>query len=126
YHLERAGSTAPRRFSRRQLVAVGAAVVFAAVAGVLWVSNRPLHTRARHVAIFPFAVSGGASVGYLQAGMVDLLSTSLDGVGGYHTIDPRVVIAATNASKCTTPMDAEQAQGIAERLGATYFVLGPG
>ena len=56
--------------------------------------------------------------------MVDLLSTSLDGVGGYHTIDPRVVIAATSAVNRTGPLDAGEAQKIAERLGATYYVLG--
>ena len=124
YHLERAGAAAPRRFSRRQLVAAGAAFVVAAVAAFFWINSRPAATRDRTVAIFPFAVSGGTSVGYLQAGMVDLLSTSLDGVGGYHTIDPRVVIAATNALNRTTPIDAKEAQKIAERLGATYYVLG--
>ncbi len=124
YHLEHAGAAAPRRFGMRALIAAGAVLVVAAVAAFLWINNRALPARDRTVAIFPFAVTGGGSVGYLQAGMVDLLSTSLDGVGGYHTIDPRVVIAATNASNRTTPIDAQEAQKIAERLGATYYVLG--
>jgi DNA-binding SARP family transcriptional activator/tetratricopeptide (TPR) repeat protein len=124
YHLERAGAAVDRRFSKRQFAVAGAALVVAAVAAFFWITSRPADTRDRTIAIFPFAVSGGTSVGYLQAGMVDLLSTSLDGVGGYHTIDPRVVIAATNALKRTSPIDASEAQKIAERLGATYYVLG--
>jgi DNA-binding SARP family transcriptional activator/tetratricopeptide (TPR) repeat protein len=124
YHLERAGVASGPRVNVRAFAAAGAAIAIAAVAAFFWFNNRPAATRDRTVAIFPFTVSGGASVGYLQAGMVDLLSTSLDGVGGYHTIDPRVVIAATSALKRTSSITAEDAQKIAERLGATYYVLG--
>ncbi|MEO8336406.1 MAG: BTAD domain-containing putative transcriptional regulator [bacterium] len=123
YHLERAGGAVRRRVSVRLVATVGAALAIAAIVAYAWLGRRPVAARDRTVAIFPFAISGGASVGYLHAGMVDLLSTSLDGVGGYHTIDPRAVIAATNAS-ARTPVDAAEAQKIAERLGATYYVLG--
>ncbi|MEP6730291.1 MAG: BTAD domain-containing putative transcriptional regulator [bacterium] len=124
YHLERAGGATVRQRKRWLLPAVATALAAVTAIAFAWYANRPVLARDRTVAIFPFAVSGGVKVGYLQAGMVDLLSTSLDGVGGYHTLDPRVVIAATNAAKPTAPFDAEQAQKIAARLGATYFVLG--
>jgi tetratricopeptide (TPR) repeat protein len=125
HHRERAGGAAVQRVGiRRGIVGAAAVLAAAAVVAFFWFSREPVRARDRTVAIFPFAVSGGANVGYLQAGMVDLLSTSLDGVGGYHTLDPRVVIAATNAEQTQGKLDPGQAQKIAERLGATYFVLG--
>jgi DNA-binding SARP family transcriptional activator/tetratricopeptide (TPR) repeat protein len=125
HHLERAGGVVVRRRDRRPwFLAVGVGAAVAAVAAFFWINGRPVRSRDHTVAIFPFAVSGGANVGYLQAGMVDLLSTSLDGVGGYHTLDPRVVIAAANATRSSAPLSADQAHDIATRLGATYFVLG--
>ena len=127
YHLERAGGATVRRaFTWRHALAAAAGIAGMAVIALvvaLWLNSRTVRSRDRTVAIFPFAVSG-ANVAYLQAGMVDLLSTSLDGVGGLHTIDPRVVIAATNASQATIPIDLEQARRIAAQLGAAYFVLG--
>ena len=125
HHLERAGSAVVRRRGARWwYVAAALGITVAAVVSFVWYSGRPVRSRDRTVVIFPFAVSGGANVRYLEAGMVDLLSTSLDGVGGFHTLDPRVVIAATNADRSTLPLSPDVAHTIATRLGATYYVLG--
>ena len=125
YHRERAGGAPLRRTWNGRVFAVTAAALVVAVSIVsVWMSSRGTRTRDRTVAVFPFAVSGGANVAYLQAGMADLLSTSLDGVGSFHTLDPRVVIAATNPKLATGALDPEEARQIATRLGATYYVLG--
>jgi DNA-binding SARP family transcriptional activator/tetratricopeptide (TPR) repeat protein len=125
YHLERAGGAPIRRTRRwRSLLAAGFGIASVAAVGFMWFGNGPTVPRDRTTAIFPFAVRGGSNVEYLQSGMVDLLSTSLDGVGGVRTLDPRAVIAATNAAHVATPLDPEHARAIAMRLGATYYVLG--
>lgn len=123
YHRARSGGSVPRRM--RWVLPVAAAAVVAVIAGTLvWRSGRGAPSLDRTVAIFPFAVSGGANVAYLQAGMADLLSTNLDGVGSLHTLDPRVVIAATNPSLTPNALEPARAREIATRLGAAFYVLG--
>lgn len=75
------------------------------------------------VAIFPFEVRGGAEYGFLREGMVDLLSTNLDGTGGLRTVDPRAVLAAVESDDAgvSTP---EHGRALAERLGAATYVMG--
>jgi DNA-binding SARP family transcriptional activator/TolB-like protein len=75
------------------------------------------------VAVLPFAVSGGPAVEYLRQGMVDLLSTNLDGAGALRTVDPRAVIASTGGSK-DVALDPELARAIARRFGAGLLVVG--
>jgi TolB-like protein len=101
------------------------AVVSAAGAVSLW--RRPAAApaaRTASVAIFPFAVAGDARLGYLGAGMVDMLTTSLDGAAGLRTIDPRAVIAAIDRPTNAPALRVDEARALAERLGARYFVLG--
>ena len=125
YHRERAGGTGVRPVRAPWAIPAAAALMLiAASVAYMWYSSRAVHTRDRTVAIFPFAVSGGSNVAYLRAGMADLLSTSLDGVGSFHTLDPRVVIAATNPDQVSGSLEPERARRIATGLGATYFVLG--
>jgi len=45
------------------------------------------------IAVVPFTVTGGDDLDLWREGMVDLLSTNLDGVGGFRTIDARTVMA---------------------------------
>jgi tetratricopeptide (TPR) repeat protein len=45
------------------------------------------------IAVLPFSVTGGAELELWREGMVDLMSTNLDGMGGYRTIDARTVMA---------------------------------
>ena len=124
YHRERAGGAPHRRTWNGRVIAIAAAALVVAVSFVsVWISSRETRPRDRTVAIFPFAVSG-ANVAFLQAGMADLLSTSLDGVGNFHTLDPRVVIAAANPKLADGSLDPDEARQIATQLGATYYVLG--
>lgn len=120
-------STIPRsRLPRRFILAAALllVVVVTAASVTIWKWRAPAVSAEHAVAVFPFAVSGGARIEFLRAGMVDLLSTSLDGAAGLHTLDPRVVLAATNAAGIRTPLTPRQAIDIARRLGASHLVLG--
>ena len=46
------------------------------------------------LAVYPFVVRGARDLQYLREGMIDLLSSALDGAGDLRTVDPRAVLAA--------------------------------
>lgn len=126
YHRQQRGAAsagwrgiAPWRLGVAAALLMGTAV---AASYPLWRAPPP-RSRDRAVAIFPFTVSGGAQLAFLRNGMVDLLSTSLDGAAGLSTTDPRTVLAASEAvaGAAITP---EEARRMAKRLGASYFILG--
>lgn len=74
------------------------------------------------IAVFPFHVDGSPSLSYLREGMVTLVSTSLNGAGQVHVIDPNTLIRSLSDPK--KDVDASQARRIARQFSATYFVLG--
>lgn len=81
------------------------------------------------IAVLPFVVRGNREYTYLAEGLVDLLSTTLDGAGEVRTVDPRALlghIAREHEQRGTDRMhfDPAQACAIAERFGAGSFVLG--
>lgn len=73
------------------------------------------------VAVLPFAVHGSPELAYLAEGMVDLLSTALDGAGELSTVDPRALLGAVHAGEA---LDPERGREIAARFGAGRFLLG--
>jgi serine/threonine-protein kinase len=73
--------------------------------------------------ILPFAIHGDDSHRYLEQGMVDLLSRSLDHAGALRAVDPYAVIGLTNVSGVGTA-DPELGRLVARRFGAELFVLG--
>jgi eukaryotic-like serine/threonine-protein kinase len=75
------------------------------------------------VAVFPFTVRGSPRLSYLGDGMVDLLSTRLDGAGELRSADPRAVLGMVEQLNARA-LDPARARPIAERLGAGLFVLG--
>jgi len=76
------------------------------------------------VAVFPFTVRGGPAFDYLRDGMVDLLSAKLEGVSGFHAMDPRSVVAAVIALAPPGPLSAVAATQTARRLGAGWYISG--
>ena len=76
------------------------------------------------IAILPFDVAGPDS-DLWREGMVDLLSSGLDGIGGYRTIDARTVLARWDR---TVPKGAKvelkEALRVAGATGARYAVVG--
>ena len=110
---------------------IPAAVVALAAIGLVRAlpSLRTAHADALpdRIAILPFAVRGGSGASYLREGMVDLLSTSLDGAGSLTTTDPRAVlnaVASATAAREDSVIDPAGARRIATGLGAGRFILG--
>ena len=97
-----------------------------AALAVLWWTRRtpPDPVATSHlVAVFPFTVEGSPEAQYLGTGLVDLLSTNLEGAGEIRTVDPRALLGwlAQQDSPVQTPADAREA---ATRFGAGRSLLG--
>jgi serine/threonine-protein kinase len=141
---------APRRRGRRTLVMGAAALCFAVAAIALLDAERngtataaallsSVDSAARPalsadsadggagtaVAVLPFAVRGGPDIRYLGTGMVDLLSTKLDGAGALRSVDPRAVLSAAGRESGTAgEIDPASGGRLAARFGAGLYVLG--
>lgn len=104
-------------------------LVVAAVAVLLWL--RPPQqpgapapeSSVSAVAVLPFAVRGSDELAYLGDGMVNLLSTKLDGAGDLRSVDPRALLSRV-AEMGVEPADPGRARELAERFGADWYVLG--
>ena len=77
----------------------------------------------QRVVVFPFSVRGTSEVAYLGDGMVDLLSTKLDGAGDWRGADPRAVMSAVTQEGGGQPSPA-RGDRMAADLGADLYVLG--
>jgi class 3 adenylate cyclase/tetratricopeptide (TPR) repeat protein len=76
------------------------------------------------LAVLPFRVVG-TGMELWREGMVDLLSTNLDGAGGMRTVSPRTLLSRWRSEipEGTEPSD-EQALQVARLAGAKYALLG--
>ncbi len=86
-------------------------------------SIAPAQTETLRVVVLPFTVYGDRAYEYLEQGMIDLLSRSLDGAGSLRTVDPYAVIGLTS-QRATAGLDPEFGRHVAERFEAELFVLG--
>jgi DNA-binding SARP family transcriptional activator/tetratricopeptide (TPR) repeat protein/TolB-like protein len=84
---------------------------------------QPPNVEPRVIAIFPFTVRGNRELAYFSDGIVDLLSTTLDGAGDYRTVDPRALLGYLAREESAT-LDPARAETIAARFGAGRFVMG--
>jgi serine/threonine protein kinase len=75
------------------------------------------------LAILPFEVRGSDEFSYLREGMVDLVSTKLDGVGGLRVVDPHTSLALVNKTS-TSPSTPEEARRLSATLGAGRALQG--
>jgi tRNA A-37 threonylcarbamoyl transferase component Bud32/TolB-like protein len=77
-------------------IAAGALTALLLVGGWMgfraWATRSPVRSGAELIAVLPFTTAG-AGVDLLGEGMVDLLSTNLNAVGGIATVDPRTVLS---------------------------------
>ena len=79
---------------------------------------------AEGIAIVPFTVRG-EGLEMFREGMVDLLSTDLDDVGGYRTIDSRTVMARWNEAVAEGEVaDLDTRLAVARAAGARYVIDG--
>jgi len=76
------------------------------------------------IAVLPFTVRGSREVAYLGEGMVDLLSTKLDGAGDVRTVDPRALLNFVAREWEAEGADQERGRAVARRFGAGLFLLG--
>ncbi|MFQ5631865.1 MAG: hypothetical protein ACE5I1_24090, partial [bacterium] len=75
------------------------------------------------IAVFPFTVRGSADMAYLREGMVDLLSTKLDGAGPLRCVDPRSLLSDV-AREGGVDLDPEAGREVAAHFGAGRYLLG--
>ncbi len=113
---------------RTALVVVAAAGVFLAAWALVRLRARATGTGSPTlVAVLPFSVRGGPDVAYLGDGMVNLLSTSLDGAGDLRAVDPHAVLSVAQrraGGRAGGALDPRGAATVAARLGAGLYVLG--
>ncbi len=106
---------------------VGAALVVAAVVAGWYIGGRrargPVVKGAESIAVLPFHTSG-PGVDYLTEGMVDLLSTNLNAVGGIRTVEPRSVLAQWRERGGNRDEDLDGALAVGRKVGAGSVVLG--
>jgi len=113
--------------ARRSWWAPTAGIAAVVLAGAMWLWGGSAESQfngepATVVAVLPFSVQGDPSFAYLQEGMVDLLSTSLNGAGPFRTVDPATLLAAIGVG--SSSLEVAGAAGIARGVGAQFFVLG--
>ncbi len=75
------------------------------------------------VAVFPFTVRGDTSDTGLGDGMVDLLSSRLDGAGALRSVDPRALLGYIQQQKDGST-DLTRSREIARHFGAGLCILG--
>jgi tetratricopeptide (TPR) repeat protein len=75
------------------------------------------------IAVLPFSVRGGADYAYLSSGLVDLLTTRMDGVGRIRTVPARAVLGLVSQEGAGT-LDEGSAARVASALGARRYVIG--
>ena len=87
------------------------------------VSAPPAAASEQVVAVFPFSVRGSEELQYLGEGMVNLLSTKLDGAGDLRAVDPRALLSQVQREGDTI-LDPQGGAGVARHFGAGLFVMG--
>lgn len=75
------------------------------------------------LAVLPFTFQGSPDFRYLGDGIVDLLSTKLDGAGNLRAVDPRVILSSVG-DEGSTALGPRDGARIAEEFGADLFILG--
>jgi TolB-like protein/tetratricopeptide (TPR) repeat protein len=90
-------------------IAAGVLTALLIVGGFLgyraWATRSPVSSGAELIAVLPFTTAG-SGVELLGEGMVDLLSTNLNAVGGINTVDPRSVLSRWKKQGGTAKEDA--------------------
>jgi serine/threonine-protein kinase len=116
-----------------QPAAWGGAVAVLAVVGTIFagppiidaVRNRGAVADPDRIAVMPFSVRGDEDLAYLGEGMVEMLSTKLDGAGTLVAVNPHaLLVRVAREDLPTNELDPPQAEAIALEFGAGRYVLG--
>jgi serine/threonine-protein kinase len=119
-------SARPRR--KTVMAVIAAAAIAAGAAGaVAWLATRPtavaVTEEAERIAVLPFTASG-PGVEVLGEGMVDLLTTNLQGVGGIQVVDPRLVLKRWGRKDSDAGAGLEATLDLGRELEAGSVVTG--
>jgi serine/threonine-protein kinase len=123
--LSPAAPPTPARWSRRRVAAAAGLVLLAAAAAFALRQRAqalPSNASADVIAVLPFTVRGGPQVSYLGEGIVDLLSTSLDGAAGLRSVNAHALLGF--AGQDTAAMSLDRARAVADHFNAGLFVMG--
>ena len=102
----------------------GVYVVVMGGSGLLGPTEAGADEAAAGIAVLPFDVVG-EDLDVWREGMVDVLSTNLDGMGGYRAIDSRTVLARWREQvEGTASPDLETSLRVAGSTGARYGLMG--
>ena len=108
------------------LLAGIAGLVLLLAGGAWWLgrstANSPVVKEAQRIAVLPFTASG-TGVDVLGEGMVDLLATNLDAVGGISVVEPRRVLAQWR-KQGGEGLDLDGSLDVGREVGAEAIVLG--
>ncbi|MEO8637189.1 MAG: serine/threonine-protein kinase [Gemmatimonadales bacterium] len=120
-----AGAVAERQRLKRLVIGLPVAVAILALGWILFGPTRsgPVVAGAESIAVLPFSTSG-PGVELMGEGMVDLLSTNLNAVGGIRAADPRQVLARWKKSGGTGGADVEAALAVARGVKASAALVG--
>ena len=113
----------PSRRIPRGALAAGIVALLALAAFLGWRATRPdgpVVEGAQLIAVLPFRTSG-AGVELLGEGMVDLMSTNLDAVGGIRTVEPRTVLQRWKERGSGSDLDGALAVGRDVDAGAVLL-----
>jgi tetratricopeptide (TPR) repeat protein/TolB-like protein len=126
-HLREGLKTRDRAGPRIRIATFGFAAVLAAVAAWFLIPRAPAPSPSEAdptvLAVLPFEVRGSDEFAYLREGMVDLVSTKLDGVGGLRVVDPHTALALFNESAAGVTTGRE-ARSLSATLGAGRALQG--
>ncbi len=78
---------------------------------------------AKTIAVMPFSVHGSEQFDYLAEGMVNLLSTSLDGAGDLRCVNAHALLGFAGVDHSGT-FSNERAKSVAEHFDAGRYVVG--
>jgi len=125
---EQKGGAGPLSNTPGWVIGLTAAVVLLVLGGGGWMLGRSsaagvVVEGAESIAVMPFNVTG-PGVEFLGEGMVDLLSTTLDGVEGISAVEPRTVINRWHDRGGEGGADLEGALDLAEQVDAGSVLLG--
>jgi DNA-binding SARP family transcriptional activator/TolB-like protein len=109
----------------RAIIALLVAVDVIAIGGV-WYARRPIAHPPMSpdlLVVLPFKVVGSPEVQYLDTGLVDLLTTNLEGAGRIRSVDTRALLGwlGQHGAEVQSPPEAER---VAARFGAGLYLLG--
>jgi serine/threonine-protein kinase len=119
------GAVAERQRLKRIAIGLPLAVTLLAALWILFGPRRAgqVVAGAERIAVMPFSTTG-PGLELMGEGMVDLLSTNLNAVGGIHAVEPRTVIGQLKKAGLGAGLDLEGALGVARAVKAQAALMG--